>query len=139
MLPRRKPCQEISTQVTLPDASGYTWLFDSTEPRMISNVQNGVALGKTAGVRTVGSHRGGAKNLHIKLSASCATYGCSLVLYQLDGAGAWQLYTSIPLTAGAVPQNVDWSTMTPDVLIGFLASTNPPTAIATTCLLTEQP
>lgn len=134
MLPRRKPCQEINTQVTLPDNSGYTWLFDSTDPRTMS----GTALGKTAGVRTVGAERGKAKNTKIVVGASCAGHDCTLVGYTLDGTGAWQLYNSQTITAGAVPTLVTIYVPTPDFLLGFLAGATAPTGIATTFELTEQ-
>jgi hypothetical protein len=136
--PLSKSAQEITTQVTLPDNSGYTWLFDSTDPRNFC----GMALGKTAGVRAVGPMRGLAKNLRMNLGASCATQNVTIKLYTLDGAGVWKLYATSPgevaLTAGASPQLFEWPIYASDVLVGFLAGATAPSAIATTCYIVER-
>lgn len=129
-----KPCIEVNTQVALPDNSGYTWIWDSTEPRRFDGVQKA----KTAAVRTVGPDRGGAKNLRAMIGVSCATQNATLVLYTLDGAGAWRLYSSTTITAGNTPQFVEWRILAPDALIGILAGASAPSAIAHTLLLTEQ-
>ena len=131
----RKPATEINTQVTIPDNAGYTWLFDSTDPRRFA----GVALGKTAVVRTPMADRGGAKGMRALIGISCAGQNVNLVRYTLDGAGAWQLFATAVITAGAVPTFVDWPIPTPDCLIGVLAGATAPSAIATTLLLLEQP
>jgi hypothetical protein len=131
----RKPAAEINTQVTIPDNAGYTWLFDSTDPRRFK----GVALGKTAGVRTPMADRGGAKGQRALIGSSCTGQPVTLVTYTLDGNGAWQPYSSVLITAGAAPQFVDWSIPAPDCLIGFLAGAAAPSDIATTLLLLDQP
>ena len=138
-LPLSKPCLEINTQVTLPANSGYTWLYDSTDPRCLDG-RNTVALGATAGVRTPGVLRGQAKNKRIMLSASCTGQNVTLVTYLLDGNGAWQLIGSgTAITAAAVPNTQNLTVLTPDFLIGFQAGATAPSGIATTCLITEQP
>jgi len=140
--PQIKHCQEIKAQVVLPDNSKYTWLFDSTniERSFMEDATTGLSvLGKTAGLPTVGSARGNAKNCRVIMTASVATNSATLVRYRLDGAGAWQLYASTTLNAGDTPQGVTWDTGAPDVLIGFLAGATAPTAIATTFLIKEAP
>jgi hypothetical protein len=136
--PLSKPAPEITTQVTLPDNSGYTWLYDSTDPRNFS----GVALGKTTGVRPVGPLRGLAKNLRMNLGARCTTQNVTIKIYTLDGAGVWNLYATSPgevaLTAGASPQLFEWSSYASDVLVGFLAGVTAPSAIATTLYFVER-
>lgn len=133
--PRHYPAQQVTTQLILPDANGYTWLWDSTDP----NPLNKAALGKTAAVRTVGPDRGGAINLTAKVGLSCTGHDVTLVFYTLDGAGAWQLHTSTPITAASVPQYVKWEILSPDALIGVLAGASTPHALASTLTLTETP
>jgi hypothetical protein len=130
----RKPAAEINTQVTIPDNAGYTWLFDSTDPRRFKSV----ALGKTAGVRAPMADRGGAEGQIALIGASCTGQNVNLVAYTLDGNGAWQLYSSVTITAGASPQFVDWTISAPDVLIGFLAGASAPSDIITTLLLLDR-
>jgi len=133
------PPRQITTQPVLPDGNGYTWIFDSTNPRRFDN---GYQYAKTAALPTVGPDRGGALNWRMHLTASCATQNVTLVLYTLDGAGVWKLYTppsgAITITAGAVPQGVEWSIIASDCLIGFLAGATPPSAIATTLYFVER-
>jgi len=136
---RFKPPRQITTQPVLPDANGYTWIFDSTDSRAWSG---GHQYAKTAALPTVGPVRGGAMNVRAHIGASCATQNVTLKLYTLDGAGVWKLYTpsggEITITAAAVPQYVEWSILAADVLIGFLAGATPPSAIATTLYFVER-
>ena len=134
-LGRIKHCEEISAQPTLPDASKYTWIFDSTR----LGESSGGRLGKTDALPTVGLGRGGAKNTRITITAAVTTTAATLVRYRLDGAGAWKLYASTTLNAGDTPQAIVWDVASPDCLIGILAGATPPTAIQTTCLIKEQP
>jgi hypothetical protein len=136
---RLNPPRQITTQPVLPDANGYTWIFDSTDPRAW---HPGHQYAKTAALPTVGPVRGGAMNQRVHLTASCADQNITLKLYTLDGAGAWKLYTpavgEITITSGASPQGVEWSILAADILIGFLAGATPPSAIATTLYLVER-
>jgi hypothetical protein len=136
--PHSKSCIEITQQPVVPDANGYTWLFDSTH---LSSMQQGVvySLGKSAAVPTPGPERGGTKNMRIMMTAQTVTQNCSLVEFRLNGAGAWCLYDTIALVAGDTPQAVNWTVASPDAMIGFLAGATPPSAINTTFLMTEQP
>jgi hypothetical protein len=133
--PLSKPCIECNVQPTLPDASKYTWIYDSTDPRNLGDT----ALGKTDAVRTVGPCRGEAKNKRIMLTAGATTQSATLVRYRLTGAGAWALYASTTLTAGDTPQGLTWDVVSPDALIGILAGGTAPSAICVTLLVKEQP
>jgi hypothetical protein len=134
-MPRIKSCLEINTQPTLPDANGYTWVYDSTRE---DKTRSGTAIGKTAGLPTPGNNRGGAKNSRIMMTVGCTGQNVTLLCYRLDGAGAWQLYDSTTITAGNTPQGLNWTVLSPDVLIGILGGATPPTTITTTFLQTEQ-
>lgn len=134
--PRIKSCQEITAQPTLPDANGYTWLFDSTN---LERSFSTTALGKTATLPSPGPNRGGAKNARIMVTAGVTGQNASLVCYRLDGAGAWRLFDTTALTAGDSPQGVKWDIFSPDCLVGVLAGASAPSAITTTFLMTEQP
>ncbi len=133
--PLSKPVLGTNVQPTLPDASGYTWIYDSTDPRNLTDT----ALGKTASVRTVGPNRGEATNKRIMLTAAVTTQSATLVRYRLTGAGAWALYASTTLTAGDTPQGIVWDVLSPDALIGVLAGATAPSAISVTLLVKEQP
>lgn len=134
--PRIKSCQEIATQPTLPDANGYTWVYDSTNDE---KSYSGTALGKTAALPTVGPRRGNAKNTRIMFTVGCTGQDVTAVFYRLDGAGAWKLYQSTTITAGNTPQGFNWTVYAPDALVGILAGATPPSTLTTTFLQTEQP
>ena len=138
--PRSRTTPEYRIQPTLPDDAGYTWIFDSTDPRSWDMI---AALGKTAAVPAPKDLRGQARNLRACLGVSCAGQSVTVVFYTLDGAGAWQAYTmpggAVTLTAGAAPQYIDWSIIASDVLIGVHAAASKPSAIATTLYFVERP
>jgi len=137
---RFNPAHQITTQPVLPDNSGYTWIFDSTDPHAWDNT--GKQYAKTGSVPTPGPVRGGAMNVTANLTVSCTGQNVTLVLYTLDGAGAWQLYTppngTITITAGASPQGVKWDILASDVLIGVLAGASAPSAITSTLYFVER-
>ena len=137
---RFNPAHQILTQPVLPDNNNYTWIFDSTQPDASKN--GGAQLAKTSSLPTPGPVRGGCLNKRANLTVSVATTDASLVLYTLDGAGAWQLYTppggAVTITAGAVPQGVLWDIIAADVLIGIKAGATAPTAIASTLYFVER-
>jgi hypothetical protein len=139
---RFNPPHQIKTQPVLPDNNNYTWIFDSTQPDPFKN--GGPQLAKSAGLPTVGPCRGGMLNGRANITASVTTSDATLVLYTLDGAGAWKAYThpSLPspatITAGASPQGVLWDIIASDVLIGIKAGATAPTALATTLYFVER-
>ena len=135
-MPKIKSCREITAQPTLPDANGYTWVYDSTKP---DKTDSGTAIGKTATVPTAGPARGGAKNTRIMFTCASTGQDVTAVFYRLDGAGVWKLYKSTTITAGNTPQGFNWTVYSPDALVGILGGATPPTTLTTTFLQTEQP
>ena len=138
---RFNPAHQILTQPVLPDNNGYTWIFDSTQPDAYKD--GGPQIAKTSGLPTPGPVRGGCLNQRANLTVSCATDDVTLVLYTLDGAGAWKAYTlaALPtgtITAGASPQGVFWDIAAADVLIGLKAGATAPTAVTSTLYFVER-
>ena len=136
---RFNPAHQILTQPTLPNNSGYAWIFNSTNADAWKN--GGPQLPVSAGVPSPGPNRSNCMNMTARLTVSCATQNVTLALYTLDGAGAWQLYTppggTITITAGAAPQGVKWEILAADVLIGVLAGASAPSALTSTLYFVE--
>jgi hypothetical protein len=132
---RFNPPRQITAQPVLPDANGYAWIFDSTDSRAWTA---GRQYAKTAALPTVGPVRGGCMNQRAHLTVSSATQNVTLVFYTLDGAGVWKLHSSYTITAGAVPQGIEWSILAADCLIGILSGAAPPSALTTTLYFVER-
>jgi hypothetical protein len=128
------PPRQITTQPVLPDAEGYTWIFDSTDSRAWDQPQ----YAKTASVPTAGPVRSGAINLRATLTVVATTENVTVVIYSLDGAGTWRLNTTESVTAGSVPTEIEWDNLAADCLIGILAGASAPSALATTLYFTER-
>ena len=122
----------FSGELTLPDASKYTILLDTTQqlPSWGS-----VPGGKSAAVPTVGSTRGLARGKVYSFTIRCTDQNVTLLQYLLDGAGAWSLFATTTITAGAAVQTVTWDPSaygSGDCLVLVLGGATPPTKIYAT-------
>ena len=92
-------------ELTTPDANQYTILLDTTQGLPARGM---TAPGKSAAVPTVGSTRGRALALYFCFAVSCTGQNCAVLEYILNGAGAWALFASTAITAGASDQTFAW-------------------------------
>lgn len=92
-------------ELTKPDNNGYTILLDTTQG-MPNNIQS--APGKSATLPTPGTILGQALGRIYGFMVSCTGTDCTLIRYLLGGDGAWQLFSSTTITAGAAAQSVAW-------------------------------
>lgn len=116
-------------ELTIPDASKYTILLDTTQQLPALNE---AAPGKSATIPTVGATRGQALGRWYCLAVSCTGQNVTVLRYGLNGAGAWTLFASDAITAAAADQTITWDASAygfTDALIIVLGGATPPTKI----------
>lgn len=112
-------------QMTLPDNSGYTFMFDTTN---WTKSINGT-LGKSAAISSPGGDRlkGSGKEIHF--SVGCTGQDVTLYRACLNGVGAWETHATTTITAGATAQKVAWGPITSDWIVYVVAGGTAPTAL----------
>lgn len=116
-------------ELTLPDANKYTQLLDTTQQLPAINE---TAPAKVAAIPTVGATRNQALGRWFCLAISCTGQDVTVLRYGMNGAGAWALFASTVITAGAADQTITWDPSAygfTDALIIVLGGATPPTKI----------
>ena len=116
-------------ELTNPDANKYTLLLDTTQ---LLPAMNEAVPGKFAALPTVGANRGGAMGRWFCMAISCTGQNVTVLRYILNGAGAWALFASDAIVAGAADQTITWDPSaygTTDAMIIVLGGATPPTKI----------
>lgn len=126
----KKQIHVSNNQPTLPDNSGYTYIWDTTN--WVASVSG--SLGKSASLSSVGVDRGRGAGCTVEFSVSPTAQAVTVYEAVLNGAGAWETFFSISVAAGNT-QPLVWTPTMPDWIIYIVAGATKPTTLATTFLL----